>query len=486
MQKKFVTIILVIILISIGSWLRLADLGEQNFQNDEFFHLETAQGYLETGDFVMWDFIKEEPAGEYIRAFPYTWLVAQSFKIFGISEWAGRLPSVFFGILLLPLLYLITLKITKSRLISLLVLVLLVFDNSLIWSSRVCRMYSMLVFFSTFSTYLIYLGFEQRLKFKYYNYLLLAIGLALLGFSYLIHEVALIIGLGFTVYLLINSIYYLFINKEYTIKNKYHILSGLFLITLIGGLLFNFFVHPLTTNEFFTLRDAPNWIYLEYPFNQLQWFELGWLFLILGGLIWKRWDKMKLYYLSLGIPVILFFVFIAQRYPAKKYVILIVPFLLIFYVDGIYHVFRKLFFKKKYFYIVLIYAFIVIGPLFSWPGIEASFFMQTARADETHHHDFRSAYAYVEQNYRAGEPLLVLRAHSYYFSRSDLNMIGLGSYKSFTLNELKEYHQDFASGWVIWPKYKDYHLSKEFEQYCDKKMEYIEDLEQTNMVVYRW
>jgi hypothetical protein len=61
---------------------------ERPAHSDEFYHLLAARGLLETG----------EPAigatGQYWRGFPLTWLVAQSFALFGDSVAAGRLPSI--------------------------------------------------------------------------------------------------------------------------------------------------------------------------------------------------------------------------------------------------------------------------------------------------------------------------------------------------------------------------------------------------------
>lgn len=67
---------------------------------DEFYHLLAAQGVNATG----------EPAigedGRYWRGYPFTWLVAQSIDLFGVSLAAGRLPAVVFAIALVVLLFL--------------------------------------------------------------------------------------------------------------------------------------------------------------------------------------------------------------------------------------------------------------------------------------------------------------------------------------------------------------------------------------------
>jgi hypothetical protein len=67
--------------------------------HDEFYHMLAAKGVLATG----------EPAigedGRYWRGYPWTWLVARSFELFGESLTAGRLPSVVLMAALVVLLF---------------------------------------------------------------------------------------------------------------------------------------------------------------------------------------------------------------------------------------------------------------------------------------------------------------------------------------------------------------------------------------------
>lgn len=67
--------------------------------NDELYHLLAAKGLLATGE----PSIGEH--GRYSRGYPFTWLVAQSIDLFGVSLTAARLPSVAFMALLVGLLF---------------------------------------------------------------------------------------------------------------------------------------------------------------------------------------------------------------------------------------------------------------------------------------------------------------------------------------------------------------------------------------------
>jgi predicted DCC family thiol-disulfide oxidoreductase YuxK len=75
-------------LLGIALWLRLERLGKPSFDIDEYLHVFAAQSLNATGRPTL-------PSGaDYTRALPHTWLVAESFRWFGVSEASARLPGV--------------------------------------------------------------------------------------------------------------------------------------------------------------------------------------------------------------------------------------------------------------------------------------------------------------------------------------------------------------------------------------------------------
>lgn len=66
---------------------------------DELYHILPARGLLETGE-------PRIAEGLYLRAYPYTWIVAQSFAWFGESLTSARLPSVIATAVLVAVLFL--------------------------------------------------------------------------------------------------------------------------------------------------------------------------------------------------------------------------------------------------------------------------------------------------------------------------------------------------------------------------------------------
>lgn len=106
-NKLRIELILVILLLGLGIFLRLWNLGGPAFADDEFLTVYAAKGFAETGKFVF-------PGGiEYARAPITQAIIALSIKFFGFSEWVTRFPSVIFSALTIILYYFIGRKINR-------------------------------------------------------------------------------------------------------------------------------------------------------------------------------------------------------------------------------------------------------------------------------------------------------------------------------------------------------------------------------------
>jgi len=84
----------------VGFLIRVQGLGT-SFYGDEIFHVVTAAS-LNAGDAP-----QLAEGAPYTRALPYTRAVAASFRLFGESEWAARLPSLLASLCCIPLVYLL-------------------------------------------------------------------------------------------------------------------------------------------------------------------------------------------------------------------------------------------------------------------------------------------------------------------------------------------------------------------------------------------
>ncbi len=116
-------------------WLRGGNLGSNSFFVDEYFHVYAAQGLLEHGQPLM------PGGGVYRRALPYSYAVAAFFKIFGVSEWSARLPSLIASSLLVLLVFAAG-RCWFGVAAGLLAAAIVAVGPPLTFTARLCRMYA--------------------------------------------------------------------------------------------------------------------------------------------------------------------------------------------------------------------------------------------------------------------------------------------------------------------------------------------------------
>ncbi len=144
-QKVF--LISLIIIVALGSFIRLYKLGDINLANDEGLTSLYAQHIADTG-IPCWAADKVC----YRRGFPYTYFVAGFVKLFGFSEFIVRLPSVFMYMLTLCFFYLILSILSASRRLIFASFIIISLADFNVALSGLARMYSMsLVFVLMFS-----------------------------------------------------------------------------------------------------------------------------------------------------------------------------------------------------------------------------------------------------------------------------------------------------------------------------------------------
>lgn len=479
-----------------GFWLRFADLGVTNFQNDEFFHVEAAEGYLKTGNYVLWDFLEQKPGAAYQRAWIYTWQVAQSFKLFGVNEFSGRLPSVIWGVLLLPLVGWLAWRVSSSRLVGVFSMLLVTFDQSLIWASRTCRMYSLFIFLVTLMMWCVIEAFKKPWR----KWLIQPVWYAAAGvifvLAYLAHESALALiagGVGSIIWLVIDASV-----RKTPERKQWWLVSAVAVLGIGIVLLVDRFTFPVLPHQFFTFRLNPNWDYGLYMFNQMRWAFLGWPLLGVAA-----WGAMRFKHTGIAIllgtilPIITFFVFIADRYAEKKYILFILPITLICTAYGLERAIwlgipalvGKL---PRWLMISLITAvFISIGSIPSWPGLPANTFFQTARADErpknSKLHNFKAAYELVEAQLAVeNRPVVIQGLQTFYWSRPMTQFFSMKTSREFTPAELEDIYSHYPHGFVVFPKYKSYHLRSSVLKFVHHHMTRLKGTRKTKVEVYQW
>ena len=130
------------------------NINNQGFWMDEMYHALGGKYILSEGKPVF-------PTGDiYTRALGYTYLVALSYKIFGISEFAGRFPSYLFMMFFLVMSGYFVRRLfgTFPALLFLLILALSPLTIELV---RFCRMYTAFAFLYFFGAWTFFFGLER-------------------------------------------------------------------------------------------------------------------------------------------------------------------------------------------------------------------------------------------------------------------------------------------------------------------------------------
>ena len=243
------------------------------------------------------------------------WTSAISAKIFGLNEFAIRLPSVFFGVLTILAVYLLGKKIFNRK-VGLLSAFFVAFINIEILFSRQARPYQALQFFYLLGFYFIYrLANENKFNWSYF--------LGFLGcgiFASLMH------GLGLMVFFF--GFVYLLIFKTSWFKKKLMLL-GVFFFLFFGWIfrvpIFSVFSQIGKINNFFYYR-----VFLTHNYISLC------LLAVLGSflLFWrKNYRELLLFIIPLGVQTIIVSFFLGQ--PFTRYLYPVFPFIILLASYGI-------------------------------------------------------------------------------------------------------------------------------------------------------
>lgn len=155
---------ILLLLVILGAVWRFNALGTRSLWLDTAQSAIYARAFLEKG----WPVIG---GSEFTRSLLHSGLVALSFAGFGVSEAAGRIPTVIFGVLTIPLAFLIGRRM-KDEKIGVVFAFLLTFSTFLIAWSRQLRFYGQLQFFFLLSLYFVEKAIDDV---SWRNFLLLAI-----------------------------------------------------------------------------------------------------------------------------------------------------------------------------------------------------------------------------------------------------------------------------------------------------------------------
>jgi len=330
---------IIFLLVIAGLFMRIYGLQYQSLWIDESYSVTAALGMIENG-------IPQMPSGElYTRSILNTGVIALSMLIFGINEFGARLPSVFFGILTIVIIYLLCRDLFGER-VALITAFITTFSVVEIAWSRQARMYQQLQFFYLLSLLLFY---------KYINTKELKFGL--LTISSIICTV-LTHALGLSLLIILPAYYML--SNIINVKNlsnlnlKQELLKKrtliVFSIVLTGFALSEIFFNAFSQVVNVRMDYSKNYIWYLKTFFPIVFY------LSIPGIIIAfkdKWKQTLLPLLAFFIP--LYFISFHEKLLGYRYVFFILPFMFLFFSKAIDHI-SKIFTKNK----ALQYLIIVI------------------------------------------------------------------------------------------------------------------------------
>jgi 4-amino-4-deoxy-L-arabinose transferase-like glycosyltransferase len=473
-----------------GSWVRISGVDTFAFQGDEYFHLNTAQGYLQTGEYLQWDFLHHEPQLDkpYERAWPYTWQVAQSIRWLGVSEFSARLPALVWGIGLLLLLPLLARIVTRSWLPAFVATALVAFDPTFIWLSTFSRMYTMLAVAALLAVAVFFFAVREPRQAPtvpaWQRWLALAAAFGLAGAAgFFIHKVAYLLVAGFGTALVVHAV---------RPPRPRWAWQALVALAAVGVVALSVFVwKPFFQLSFFTIRTLPAWEYPYYFISALVVPAIG--AALLTSLVYRRWTDWPAWVLAavaMLLPSLVYFVFFANRYSAKKYSALLIPlaglllaavwqrWLQRFLPAGAWQVFAGS------------AAFLWLLVPLSIPYWEDPLLLKPDRTTlsyrEIGFHDYPTVYGHIEQKAAPGEAVVLMGTKQYYLHRTDLVYYSTTKLDPMTREELQAIQSSHAHGWVVLSIEKKGELPRRFRRYVEKNLREVKKLTPTNFRVYRW
>lgn len=334
-EKKRERIIILLVLVSValsGVTIRALNLGGPDINEDEAWHIFAARGLQETGS-------PELPSGYvYSRGLIYTKLVLWSTSLFGDGEAAARIPSVFFGLLEIILVYLFG-RILFTPLAGLFAAFMLAFSPLDVSWSREIRFYTMFSTFFLLFSMLLYIAlskFETFLRTEEKPFFKSAIAYFLLSlvvffFAVKLHVLALVGATGILAYILLRG--FIPLGEERRVRVWYR--NGSYILALLGVLaliLGKDFLWPYVEKAlYFAPKWAEgavdNWRYYIYVF--LTEYPVIFGSVLLSALWWISSRPRPVLYLLcvFSVPLLLHSFLFAWK--NERYILYLLPFLFI-------------------------------------------------------------------------------------------------------------------------------------------------------------
>jgi len=459
--------LMVLIVIS-GFLLRIFGLGDTSLWNDEAITANAAISLLEDG-------VPAFPSGyEYWRALPHTILVSISVFVFGVSDFAVRLPSSIIGVLTILLTYK-TGKEFFDREIGLIAATLIAFTSWQIAWSRQVRMYALLQFLYLAAILIIY---KIEIKKDIKKIVLL---ISIISISMLVHV---------TGYILIFIVlFYFLVSSNIDISEKISIIISTSIIAVLISELF-YFSYPSLINRM-VFSPGNIFIYLSWLTR-----ELTTLFLLsIPGILLIFKNNLKLGILNIIAVLPAFYIYSFHVEKAMyRYLYFMIPFLALWSAFTLKKISKILSLSRigREGFLAVILILLVLANFSS---------LDYRHGDPSHHTDYKSAYNYVEEN-SDKEDILVTgwtpkavyyyRAPEYSIPGSEnvMELLETDGYNKYSgaefinsSEELDEIIDQNAEGWIVMSE-SAYNNQKDNTRKTLSSLDQVSEHE--NIGVWKW
>ncbi|PIY69557.1 hypothetical protein COY90_00020 [Candidatus Roizmanbacteria bacterium CG_4_10_14_0_8_um_filter_39_9] len=385
--------LLLFIFIVVGFLFRYVGIEKNiSFWNDEDHSALMSRGILEYGKPVT-----AVGQGNGLYQIAYYYLTSSSFRVFGVNEFAGRLPSVFAGSLLVLLVFYITKRMVGEGRVALLAAFLTAFSQiQLAWSTQL-RPYVWLEIFTLLATYFSYKFLVNKRQFLNRN---IWYGLFWSIFAILSHSSGFI-----SLAILILSILIKIIQLK-----KYKYILVLIPIGLISLLILRFsFSNSIPLLFRFDFRV---WHYIGF-FKEYIWLLLPAFF---GSLL--LWYKNKNLFITLPVFIIIIFALAIFKLNTQyvRYSLPAMPLLYILFSIGFFALADLFTYKQSKQMKVIIYTAlflgfigvpIVHGKIIVWPKY---YYSINADVRENPIVDYKYAFARIEQMIKGKSDVILMDA----------------------------------------------------------------------------
>ncbi|MCW1930190.1 MAG: hypothetical protein KIH62_002630, partial [Candidatus Kerfeldbacteria bacterium] len=208
------------------------------------------------------------------------------------------------------------------------------------------------------------------------------------------------------------------------------------------------------------VRSRFNTPYLLHPFNGFRW-PIGALVLwIVYSVVAIRSRSVRFFSVIAAVVIVILLVYV-KRYDAERYIIFIVPYIILAFTMSMAYIFKR---WPMWGGFALVLWLVVCVPF----HISA-----LTPPQSTHWYSFDSAYSAVRLNAAPTDVIYTVDFRSYYWQNDpDRKIIELGHDKVLTLDEFIESVKRNGNGFLILPQGKAHHVRKEIREYCNTHFEH--------------